>query len=206
MADESGHLGGAYRLESKDETRAFYADWAKTYDAEVRANGYASPARCAAALAEHAADRTAPVLDIGCGTGLSGEALRAAGFTTIDGTDFSDEMLAVAREKGIYRALKKGDVEEPLPAKPGEYANIAIVGVFSPGHAPASLIDEALALLPPGGLLVFTLNDHALEDPSYMARVMELVDGGAAELLVREHGPHLPKIGMESTVILLRKR
>lgn len=188
-----------------DAAARLYADWAQSYDAELTANGYVGPQRCAEALARVAGDFHAPLLDLGCGTGLSGEALAAAGFRTIDGSDFSGEMLEGARAKGIYRALIEGSPETPLPGAPGDYAMIAAVGVLLPGHAPAETIDAALAHLPPGGLLVFSLNDHALAEPSYEGRVLELTDCGAAELLVREHGPHVPGIGLEATVVVLRK-
>jgi predicted TPR repeat methyltransferase len=200
-------LSKAYGLEGAEATQGFYAGWAETYEEEVRCNGYATPARCAAALISAGADKTAPLLDLGCGTGLSGEAFREAGFSIIDGTDFSEPMLAFAgRKPGLYRKLTLGDLNNPIPAEPGEYANIAAVGVFSPGHAPAATIDKVLALLPKGGCFVFSLNDHAMQDRSYQGRVCELVDTGWAELLHKEYGPHLPGIGMKSTIYVIRRR
>ena len=198
-------LDQAYGLPDRQATAAFYGDWAASYDAEITANGYATPGRCAAALAAHAADRSAPVLDIGCGTGLSGLALAAAGFQTIDGTDLSDEMLAGAGRRGVYRRLARGDLADPLPVGPGAYANAAAVGVVSPGHAPPETLDAVLAILPPGGCLAFSLNDHALAEPSFPGRIERLVARGAAELVFRQHGPHLPGIGLEATVYVLRK-
>lgn len=208
MSDaKEGFLDNAYGLDGAEATREFYAGWAETYEAEVRRNGYATPARCAAALVAAGAARTAPLLDLGCGTGLSGEAFREAGFSVIDGTDFSAEMLKIAaRKPGLYRNLTPGDLTAPIPAAPGDYANIAAVGVFSPGHAPADTIDKVLSLLPKDGCFVFSLNDHAMADPTYNGRVCELVDTGWAELLHRDYGPHLPGIGMKSTVYVVRKR
>lgn len=197
-------LDSAYDLPDRRATAGFYADWAASYDAEIAENGYATPARCAEALAVHGADPAAPVLDIGCGTGLSGLALRAAGFQAVDGTDFSAEMLAGAERRGVYRRLFQGDLAESLPA-PGAYANAVAVGVINPGHAPPETLDAVLAILPAGGLFVFSLNDHALADPSFPERVERLVADGAAELVSSEHGPHLPGIGLGATVYVLRK-
>ena len=157
-------IQNAYGLDGADATRTFYDKWAGTYDDEVAENGYASPARAAAALRDAVDDPARPVLDIGCGTGISGLALRDAGFTTLDGCDFSAEMLARAKEKGLYRTLFNTDLEDPFPFEPGAYAHIAAIGVLNPGHAPATTLDEILGLLDPGGLFVFTLNDHALSD------------------------------------------
>ena len=51
MADRgSGYLSGAYGLEGSAATIGFYDEWAASYEAEIRENGYATPARCAAAL------------------------------------------------------------------------------------------------------------------------------------------------------------
>lgn len=195
-----------YELQDSASTQALYRDWADSYDADLVANGYAGPARCAEALAQFAGDLAAPVLDVGCGTGLSGEALATAGFSTLDGTDFSDEMLQVAARKDVYRELVKGDLAEPLPVAPGAYANIAAVGVFSPAHAPPELIDRAVGLLPRGGCFVFTLNDHALAEKVYEGRLREMVDACAADLLFKQHGPHVPGQSLGSTVYVLQRR
>ncbi|MGB1179935.1 MAG: methyltransferase type 11, partial [Lentibacter algarum] len=48
------------------DTRDLYAAWAKSYDQELGEGGYATPARCAEALAKHSRDLTAPILDFGC--------------------------------------------------------------------------------------------------------------------------------------------
>ena len=78
---EKNFLDHAYGLTSVEDTRAFYADWSLSYDAELHRNGYVTPQRCAEALARHMPDKSGPVLDVGCGTGLSGMELRAAGFS-----------------------------------------------------------------------------------------------------------------------------
>lgn len=198
-------LPKAYGLDTAEKTREFYGEWAATYDAEITQNGYATPGRCAAVLAQFAADKAAPVLDIGCGTGISGAALKSEGFSLIDGCDFSAQMIEIAKLKNIYRQLLTTNLENPFPFEPGSYSAISAMGVLNPGHAPASTIDDVLALLPPDGLFVFSLNDHALEDHSYEARLNEQFDSGSARLLFKEYGDHLPKIDLNSTVYLLQK-
>jgi len=205
MGKEDGFLDKVYDLDDARKTQELYRDWAASYDAELRDSGYASPARAAAAMAAQVADVTAPLLDLGCGTGLSGQAFRDAGFTTIDGTDFSEEMLAHAKTKGIYGKTTLGDLNDPIPAQEGEYANIAAVGVFSPGHAPAEMIDTVIGLLPKGGCFGFSLNDHALEEASYESHVKDLVSAGAVEVAFEAYGDHLPKIDLKSKICVLRK-
>lgn len=206
MQDDTGFLHAAYELDTIDETRAFYDQWAATYDAEIAENGYETPKRCAAALGSVVPDLGASVLDLGCGTGLSGLALRQAGFTTIDGCDLSQGMLARAAQRdGLYRDLWLSDVSNPFPFDAGTYTHIAAIGVIASTHAPASTIDAALGALPSGGCLVFSLNDHTLQDPSFEARILENVDTGFATVLFREHGEHLPGLNMKSNVYVLQK-
>ncbi|MDF1727700.1 MAG: methyltransferase domain-containing protein [Sulfitobacter sp.] len=198
-------LDKAYGARDAAETRKLYDDWSASYETEVEANGYATPGRCAAALAQFSKDQTAPLLDFGCGTGLSGLALRAAGFTTIDGVDLSAEMLEQARDKGLYRDLSQIEAAAPLTQSPGDYAAIAAIGVIGAGAAPIDTFDLLMKGLARGNHLVLSFNDHALEDPANEARLNEWLDCGAARLLFREHGPHLPGIDLKSCVYVIEK-
>ena len=195
-------LDRVYALD--EEARDLYARWAASYDEELAANGYAGPGRCAAALRAAGADPGAPVLDLGCGTGLGGLALRLEGFGTIDGIDLTPEMAERARARGVYRRVDVGDAAAAMAG--ADHASVAAIGLFSPGHAEPGLIDTVLGALPPGGHFVFTLNDHALAERSYEARIMAWTDAGAAQCLHREHGPHVPGQDLGATVYVLRTR
>ena len=196
-------LDKVYAARSAEETREIYDAWAKSYEAEVAENGYATPGRCAAALAGVTDDLIQPILDFGCGTGLSGLALKLAGFTTIDGVDLSPEMLAQAEAKGIYRNLRNVTAQSTLDK--GVYHSIAAIGVIGSGAAPISVLDMLMHALPKAGRLVFSFNDHTLEDPVHEGRINEWTDCGAARLLFRERGPHLPGLNMKSNVYILEK-
>ena len=200
-----GFLEKAYGARDAASTRELYNDWAASYDAEVGTNGYATPGRCAEALATYLPDKSLPILDFGCGTGLSGLALKLAGFETIDGLDLSEDMLAQAREKGVYRSLSLIEANTPLSHKPGDYAAIAAIGVIGAGAAPISVFDTLMNGLDKGGMLVFSFNDHALADPENERRLCDWTDCGAAHLLFREHGDHLPGIDLKSNVYVLEK-
>jgi predicted TPR repeat methyltransferase len=199
-------LDKAYGARDAASTRKLYDDWAASYEAELGGNGYATPGRCAAALAQFTSDPEAPVLDFGCGTGLSGHALKAAGFETLDGMDLSADMLEKANDKGIYRKLIHIEAGEAFSHNPGDYAAIAAIGVIGVGAAPISVFDQLMEGLGTGGLLVFSFNDHALEDPANEARVNEWVDCGSASLLFREHGDHIPGIDLKSNVYVIEKK
>ena len=199
-------LDKAYGARDAASTRALYDSWAASYEAEIGENGYATPGRCAEALAKFNPDQTQPILDFGCGTGLSGLALKIAGFEVIDGMDLSADMLAQANDKGVYRTLNHIEADTPFTHTPGDYAAIAAIGVIGAGAAPIAVFDRLMHALGKGGLFVFSFNDHALEDSAYEGRVSEWTDCGAATLLFREHGPHLPGINLKSNVYVIEKK
>ncbi len=203
MAEE--YLRSVYDLETQEETDAYYSAWAATYDEEVTRQGYRSPQRCAEALARFVPPDT-PVLDIGCGTGLSGTALAAAGFTDISGQDVNAEMLERARATGIYRELRITDPADPFPFEPGEYGAMAAIGVIGVGAAPPSLLPRALAALAPGGHIVFSYNDRVLDLPEYVQVVDDALTSGVAEQLFCERGPHFEGLGSTSDIYVLRRR
>ena len=190
---------------SADETRAIYDDWAARYDDDLAEAGYLTPARVARALAEAWPERDSPILDFGCGTGLSGEALSTVGFTTFDGTDISSEMLEHARAKGLYRKLWENTPGEPLGVAPGEYGAIAAIGVVSLGAAPPETLDMLIDTLAPGGLLALSYNDATLGDAAYLER-MKTACATTVELVSEAYGPHLNEQDMGSTVYVLRRR
>lgn len=206
MSDHKDHLSRVYGLETAADTQKFYSDWAATYDAEVLENGYATPERGAAALAGFTPEQDLAILDVGCGTGLSGKFLSKAGFTRIDGCDLNAEMLKVAKTRGIYNRLWQSDLDNPFPFEDGTYDAISAIGVIGVGAAPVMLLYDLFAKLKSGGLTVFSFNDHTLENPAFECCVMNHTDCGAFELLFKENGPHLPGKNMNSNVYVMRKR
>jgi len=195
------YLERTYGCGTPQATRVHYDNWAATYDAEIAENGYTTPARCAEALARHLTDKTALILDLGCGTGLSGVALAAQGFSTIDGIDPASGMLDEARKRGLYRNLTQ---IEPGADLPTGYAAITAIGVIGVGAAPPSVLGQIEAVLSPGGLLVFSYNDHALADADCIAARDTLL-AGAMRKREAIYGDHLPGIDLKSSVYVLEK-
>lgn len=151
-------LAAAFALTTDAERLRFYRAWATTYDETFAdAMDYRLPAQVAAVfLAEGGAG---PVLDVGAGTGLLAEALRAQGFGgEIDAVDLSPEMLAVAGSKGLYRALVEANVTEPLPLA-GGYAGVVSSGTFTHGHVGPEALEPLLAVAAPGALFALSVND-----------------------------------------------
>ncbi len=198
-------LKDTYNLNSAQETRDHYQRWAASYDEEVGDHGYVTPDRVAAALRSYVTDLDLPVLDFGCGTGLSGVALQKAGFRVIDGMDPTPKMLKGAAAKGVYRNLISIEVTDPNPIEASTYTAITSIGVIGVGAAPPETFDLLMNALPSGGYLAFSFNDHALADSTYTGRLNDWLDMGHARLLFREYGPHLPGMDMKSDVYVVEK-
>ena len=198
-------LDRVYTTTDPVEMRDFYDEWAGQYDADLADNDYATPGRIAEALVRHL-DGTGPVLDFGCGTGLSGVALSEGGFTPIDGYDVSAGMLEVARRTGVYRELIQGDPDAPFSVDLGDYLAVTACGAISPGAAPPQLLDEVIDALAPGGLLVVSLNEHALETDDYTGRIDAAVADGRVERVEALDGPHIPGLDLMSRVVVVRRR
>lgn len=102
-----------------------------------------------------AADASLDILDIGCGTGLCGPALRPYGLR-LTGVDLSDGMLAKAREGGLYDELRCADLVDTL-RQPGARWDMIVAGdTFPYVGALGDVFDGAAATLKPGGWLVFS--------------------------------------------------
>ena len=202
---EKDFFSVVYAVQHPSDCRRLYNEWAVSYDADVIGNGYATPLRCARALAEVVDDKSEPILDFGCGTGISGAALRSSGFRAVDGCDISAGMLEQARQKNIYRQLWELGEGEDLPREFRRYRHIAAVGAISIGAAPVETMGQLLEILPPQGTLTFSFNDHTLDDPSFASAVTDFVDNGTAKLLFREYGEHLPELGLKSMVYVMTK-
>ena len=203
MSDKQVLRPSLWTPRTVNETMAVYADWADTYEAEVSARGYRTPMRLATALLQFADTKT-PVLDFGCGTGIGGAALRKVGFTTIEGTDITKEMLAKAASSGIYRKTWVSSSDD-MGFATGAYSLIVAVGVISLGAAPAETLAPLFDMLPPDGMLALSFNDPTLADDSYAVALDSLCDAGKAKVIFREHGPHLDDVGMGSDVIILQR-
>jgi hypothetical protein len=132
-------------------------------------------------------------------------ALRLAGFEVIDGLDLSPDMLAQAKATNAYRALNLIAAGAELPTPAGTYTNIAAIGVIGAGAAPISVFHVLMKALPRDGKMVFSFNDHALADPIHEGAISDWTDCGAARLLFKEYGDHLPGIGLKSNVYIIEK-
>ncbi|UPY36153.1 tetratricopeptide repeat protein [Sediminicoccus sp. KRV36] len=134
--------------------RELFDAFAPRFDAELEgALAYRTPALLAAMIEGLPKGR---VLDLGCGTGLSGLALKPFA-TRLEGLDLSPRMLNQARARGIYHALHEADLLEFLPRSPQAWDLIAAADVLNYLGDLAPALAAMQAALKPGGTALFSL-------------------------------------------------
>jgi len=186
----SKFVDAAYSLEDDDMVE-FYRKWAADYDHEMLDKlGYTSPASIAAILIEQLPDTAAEILDLGCGTGLTCRMLAERGYRQLDGIDLSTEMLKVSRERGIYRDLLVGDLNQPLQRESDRYDGVISSGTFTHGHVGPEPLDEVFRVLKPDGILACTVHLDLWETKGFAAKFTDLVDQGVARLISKVEGSY----------------
>lgn len=170
--DAALHLDGDPRT-----LKQYYADWALNYNSDIDAAKYAGPDFAARLLSRHLDDKSARILDAGCGTGLVGVALQTLGYRHIDGFDLSPEMARQAKETGAYGAVADNVdmMRAPRDYPHAGYDALLSIGVFTLGHVPPQALAILLQLLRDGGLLVVSTRSHYFEQTDYQQCVDELL-------------------------------
>ncbi|MEK7477624.1 MAG: class I SAM-dependent methyltransferase [Candidatus Coatesbacteria bacterium] len=93
---------------------AGYRRWSEVYDRQLRSGLLEFP--LLRRMQGVAFGRVRTALDLACGTGRIGAWLKTKGVKTIDGVDLSPHMIAQAKRKKVYRAIRRGDLTTvPLP-------------------------------------------------------------------------------------------
>ena len=179
---KSDKLKEVYRDRTVEDQRNIYRDWAETYDQQTTGEfGWMGFKPAAEGFTERVKDKGARILDAGCGTGLSGEALATHGFTNIHGRDLSPEMLEIAAGRGVYQSLGEIDLTVPLDQEEPFDAVIS-VGVFGFGPPDPEHIRHLTAAVKPGGLVILTVNGKGWVDKDW---------GTVLPKAVADHGLHL---------------
>jgi len=96
------------------------------------------------------------ILDLGCGTGLSGAALRDIA-NHLTGVDISSRMLAKAHEKNLYDKLIEDDINHFLAHAIEDYALIVAADTLVYFGDLTTIFANCRRLLEKNGLLVFSI-------------------------------------------------
>jgi hypothetical protein len=140
------------------------------------------------------------LLDLGAGTGIVGELAGRLGVGTLVGVDaLAAARAACLRDRpGIYREYLVGDLAAPAPellARLRARRPTALIsaGALGGTHAPPAALLNALALLPVGAPVVFTIDErwmHTDRPGGFRAPMSRLLTSGRLRLLRRSRFQH----------------
>ena len=160
-----------------------YIDWAKKYDYDNdHVLGTVSQPKSVNLLSTRLKDKTAKIIDVGCGTGLVGEKLKAKDFIYFDGLDISKDMLSIAKSRG-YRNLFLGSLNKQLPVLDDAYDAAMCIGVFTHGHVSSDGFNELCRIVKPGGYVCFTINEGVFEEYGFKDMIAEFQLNKAWEVI-----------------------
>lgn len=137
---------------------SLFDQYADDFDAHLTgALGYRTPQQLRELFTVSVPDATGlQVLDLGCGTGLSGAVFRDCA-AWLCGVDLSPRMIAKAEQRGIYDALHVGEVLARLQADTARWDLVLAADVFVYLGELDAIMRAAAAALRPGGWLVFSV-------------------------------------------------
>ena len=165
----AAHLIAALTAQSTERPPSQYVEklfdgYAASFDTHLTQNlGYKMPSELAALLRQYVTPPAGEwdVLDLGCGTGLSGLEF-APHARQLTGVDLSGKMLEKAREKNIYHRLVHSDLLSLMQGEPASSYDVIIAAdVLVYLGALDEIVSEARRLLHAGGFFLFSV--EALE-------------------------------------------
>ena len=172
-----------------DALISFFDQNAHLYDQVIAENGYTSIViHCAETLKQFMGEtyEQSEVLDVGCGSGVSGESLQKAGFQgNIDGVDPSQGMLERAKSLNVYRELQIGKItnDQKLKFNDGWYDAIFCIGAIANGYISINnAIPEFFRLLKKGGIAVYTIS-YSIDKGVALQEHVPYISNGKIELM-----------------------
>ena len=194
MAPEPASIGDWLNDGPSDphEVAGRYDEWAQSYDDDLDAWSYQAPTVVAdTVLGRHPS--AGSVLDVGCGTGLVGRALRTRGFTgSILGLDISQASLDLARDGGAYDSLDLADLQQRLPLDDDTADAVVCVGVMTYLPEVEQVWREFARVVRPGGIVVATQREDLWVTRECGAVVDRLTHDGTWAADVTGPAPYLP--------------
>jgi ubiquinone/menaquinone biosynthesis C-methylase UbiE len=181
-----------------EQLKDVYSNWADSYDDDNdnKLKTVSQP-NTVQLLMRHCTTKEIEILDVGCGTGIVGQHLKANDFTHFDGTDPSQEMMEHARSRG-YTNLLKLVPGNPLPVEDNAYDASLCVGVFTHGHLGPEGFDELIRVTKPDGLVCFTVNEGIWESGEFETAIDRHSKAGDWEVLEMTKQDYMVNEGVEA--------
>ena len=189
----SKHQGLSNISGNTEDIANYYDNWSSDYNETLAEWRYDAPEQIAAMLMTELSPE-ARILDAGCGTGLSGKALRAAGFETVDGIDVSSSSLEVAGASGAYNTVQQVNMQElPFPMANDLYDGLVCVGVLTYLPDSVAILKEFCRVVRSGGCIAVTQRSDLFEQRDFGNILESLAGEGVIEnLRISEPRPYLP--------------
>jgi predicted TPR repeat methyltransferase len=124
-------------------------------------------------------DGFARALDLGCGTGLMGQQLRAK-VAFLEGVDVSAAMIAEAARRASYDRLEKAELVAFLAGRAPSADLVTAADVFIYCGALPPVLAAVVPAMMPGGLLAFSLEAHEGDEPVFLRASLRYAHGVAA--------------------------
>jgi len=121
-------------------------------------------------------ERFSRALDLGCGTGLMGQYLRAK-TAHLEGIDVSAAMIAETARKGIYDRLHKAELVAALNTRRADADLVTAADVFIYCGALPPVLAALVPALQPGGLVAFSLEAHDGPEPLFLRPSLRYAHG-----------------------------
>lgn len=170
--------------------RELFDVYAPHFDTElVEKLRYRTPELLGAMLERLALPADGAGLDLGCGTGLSGLAMKRF-CTHLTGADISARMLEVAGNRAVYDALVECDFLEWLPRQPaGSFRLVMAADVLNYIGTLSPVLAAAAHALSPGGHFVFSLEKPEAGAPVHLTSALRFQhDADAVIAWGAQHG------------------
>lgn len=195
IIDDTPDIWGAHYSTDSDTVQRDYDTFADSgaYDETFDEWGYVGP-ESAAAILKNYAPTDSRVLDAACGSGLTGSAMRALGYTRIDGIDISPRLLDLAERTGAYEQLRRVDMQQfPFPMQDGEYDVVMFIGALTYFET-NEVLRELCRVVRSGGHVVFSQRDDIMRDRNYGEQLAALEREGVwRRVFGTEPMPYLPR-------------
>lgn len=173
-----------YTKSTSQDVKSHYNEIAEGYNTFLQETNYVLSDLVAQEVVDFYHDVAARVVDIGCGTGKLGIALKTLKKgMIIDGIDFSNSMLDIAKETEVYDALYSVDVKTNLFEITKKYDALISSGVFTPGHLDHNDLLNLVDLVNPQGRVFVSVKKDYFDSTGFDSALDEAVSNGVIHSL-----------------------